>query len=62
MTSPKLSARTIIPFIADIFERRGSESYLGEAVTMSEHMLQSAVLAEGAGADQNLVAARSSTT
>ena len=57
MTSPKLSARTIIPFIGDIFERRGSESYLGEAVTMSEHMLQSAVLAERAGADENLVAA-----
>jgi [1-hydroxy-2-(trimethylamino)ethyl]phosphonate dioxygenase len=57
MTAPNLSARTIVPFIADIFERRGAESYLGEAVTMSEHMLQSAVLAEGAGADENLVAA-----
>jgi predicted HD phosphohydrolase len=55
MTGPNLGARTIVPFIADIFERRGAESYLGEAVTMSEHMLQSAVLAERAGADENLI-------
>jgi phosphonate degradation associated HDIG domain protein len=52
-----LTRQTIVPFIADIFERRGAESYLGEAVTMSEHMLQSAALAEAAGADDNLVAA-----
>lgn len=57
MNAPNLTARTIVPFIADIFERRGAESYLGEAVTMSEHMLQSAALAEAAGADEALVAA-----
>ena len=57
MTAPNLSAHTIVPFIADIFERRGAESYLGEAVTMSEHMLQSAALAEAAGANEDLVAA-----
>jgi [1-hydroxy-2-(trimethylamino)ethyl]phosphonate dioxygenase len=56
MTAP-LSAPTIVPFIADIFARRGAESYLGEAVTMAEHMLQSAALAERAGADETLVAA-----
>lgn len=57
MTAPNISTRTIVPFIADIFDRRGAESYLGEAVTMSEHMLQSAALAEAAGADDSLVAA-----
>lgn len=57
MTPANISARTIVPFIADIFARRGAESYLGEAVTMSEHMLQSAALAEAAGADEALVAA-----
>jgi len=37
-----LSKETIVAFIGDIFERRGAESYLGEQVTMSEHMLQGA--------------------
>lgn len=52
-----LSADTIVSFIGDIFERRGAESYLGEAVTMSEHMLQGAQLAEEAGADEEIIAA-----
>ena len=47
----------IVAFIADIFERRGAESYLGEPVTMSQHMLQGAKLAEDAGAKDELVAA-----
>lgn len=47
----------IVTFIADIFERRGSESYLGEPVTMSQHMLQGAKLAEEAGAPDELIAA-----
>jgi phosphonate degradation associated HDIG domain protein len=57
MTSKDLSPVNIVEFIADIFERRGAESYLGEAVTMSQHMLQGAVLAEKDGASENLVAA-----
>lgn len=48
---------TIVAFIADIFARRGAEEYLGEPVTISEHMLQCAELAEGEGADDTLVAA-----
>ena len=57
MTSPRLDRSNIIAFIAGIFERRGAESYLGEAVTMSQHMLQGAVLAERDGAPEELVAA-----
>jgi phosphonate degradation associated HDIG domain protein len=57
MTSPQLDQSNIVEFIADIFERRGAESYLGEAVSMSEHMLQGAVLAEAEGAPEELVAA-----
>ena len=57
MTEVTLDRKTIIPFIADIFERRGAESYLGEPVTMSQHMLQGAVLAERDGAPDELVAA-----
>jgi len=50
-------ASTIVAFLADIFERRGAESYLGEQVTMSEHMLQGAWLAEQEDAPDELVAA-----
>ena len=28
MTTPTLDAATIVPFLADIFERRGAEEYL----------------------------------
>jgi [1-hydroxy-2-(trimethylamino)ethyl]phosphonate dioxygenase len=52
-----LTRDNIVGFIADIFERRGTESYLGEEVTMSEHMLQGARLAEKEGAEEELVAA-----
>jgi len=55
MTTP-LTPDTIVAFIADIFNRRGSDSYLGEQVTMSEHMLQGAQLAEVAGAPDTMVA------
>lgn len=60
MTAPDpttLSPATIVVFLGDIFARRGAESYLGEEVTMSEHMLQGALLAEEAGADDEMVAA-----
>ena len=53
----KLGRDNIVAFIGDIFERRGADSYLGEQVTMSEHMLQGAQLAEAAGAADELVAA-----
>jgi len=52
-----LTRDNIVAFIGDIFLRRGADSYLGEAVTMSEHMLQGAQLAEEAGADEAIVAA-----
>nr|WIE94261.1 HD domain-containing protein [Mesorhizobium sp. WSM4875] len=57
MKSNELNTGNIVEFIADIFERRGAESYLGEPVTMSEHMLQGAWLAEQDGAPEELVAA-----
>lgn len=57
MRTPHLDHSNIVEFIADIFERRGAEDYLGEAVSMSAHMLQGAVLAEKEGAPEELVAA-----
>ena len=52
-----ISERTIVGFLADIFERRGGEEYLGEPVTMAEHMLQGAHLAEANGERDEIVAA-----
>jgi phosphonate degradation associated HDIG domain protein len=54
---PDLDRQSIVPFLAEIFERRGAETYLGEPVTMAEHMLQGAWLAEKEGASEELVAA-----
>ena len=57
MSGETLDRRTIVPFLAEIFERRGAEEYLGEPVTIAEHMLQGAALAESEGASDELVAA-----
>lgn len=57
MTGEALTTDTVVDLLADIFRRRGADSYLGERVTMSEHMLQAARLAEQAGAPDELVAA-----
>jgi phosphonate degradation associated HDIG domain protein len=43
--------------IADVFARRGHEQYAGEPVTQLEHALQTAHLAEQAGADDELITA-----
>lgn len=57
MATVNLSKDNIVDFIEDIFLRRGAESYLGEACSMSEHMLQGAQLARDEGAEDELVAA-----
>lgn len=55
--SQALTPQTIVAFLADIFERRGGEEYLGEPVTMAQHMLQGATLAERAGMDEAIIVA-----
>ena len=50
-----LSPETIVAFIADIFERHAAVEYLGEPVTIAEHMLQGATLAERAGHDDEII-------
>ena len=60
MTKPRhesLSPETIVAFLSDIFERRGGEEYLGEKVTMAEHMLQGAHLAEQQGEAEIIIVA-----
>ncbi|WP_425044441.1 (R)-1-hydroxy-2-trimethylaminoethylphosphonate oxygenase [Primorskyibacter sp. S87] len=52
-----LSQENIVDFLADIFERRGDEEYLGEPVTMAEHMLQGATIAEQNGLSEEIIVA-----
>ena len=51
-----LTPDNIVAFLGDIFCRHGANSYLGEQVTTSEHMLQGALLAEEANASDVLIA------
>ena len=48
---------TIVDAIADIFERCGGQEYLGEPVTMAEHMLQGATFAECDGQPEHIIVA-----
>jgi phosphonate degradation associated HDIG domain protein len=57
MNGEGLNAGNIVGFIADIFDRRGGEEYLGEAVTMAEHMLQGAHAAEVNGEPEEIIVA-----
>ena len=50
-----LTQHTIVDFIGSIFDRRGGEEYLGEPVTMGEHMLQGATLAERNGQSEDII-------
>ena len=53
----ELTRDNIVAFLGDIFERRGSEEYLGEPVTMAQHMLQAAHFAEQADEPEQVVVA-----
>ena len=53
--SSSLTSENIVAFLADIFDRRGGEEYLGEPVTMAQHMLQGAHFAEKAGEPEVIV-------
>ncbi len=52
-----LTSKNIVDFLGDIFERCGNEEYLGEPVTMAEHMLQSAHFAEEADEPEAVIVA-----
>ena len=51
------TAEQVIATIVDIFASHGDEEYLGEPVTMSEHMLQAAHFAAEAGAGEDAIIA-----
>lgn len=50
-----LHRANIVAFLGDIFDRRGDEEYLGEPVTMTEHMLQGATIAEQNGQPEEII-------
>jgi phosphonate degradation associated HDIG domain protein len=52
-----LTKDTIVAFLGDIFDRCGDEEYLGEPVTMAQHMLQGATMAEQQGLGDEVVVA-----
>ena len=54
---PDLTRDTIVNFLGDIFARRGGEEYLGEPVTMAQHMLQGATFAEQKGLSEEIIVA-----
>jgi phosphonate degradation associated HDIG domain protein len=51
------NAEEVITTIVDIFTNQGDEEYLGEPVTILEHMLQAAHFAAEAGADEITIVA-----
>jgi len=59
MTLPTAPPQTddIVAFILDLFAQQGATEYMGEAVTMSQHMEQTAACAVADGAAAELVIA-----
>lgn len=53
----KPTRENISDFIRWLFDKRGAEVYLGEEVTMAQHMLQAAHFAGTSGADETLIVA-----
>lgn len=57
MTAGKEKSAEIIDFIFDLFASRGAEEYMGEAVSMAQHMEQTAACALADNAPDSLVIA-----
>lgn len=57
MTAKNEQAKSIIDFILQLFASRGAEEYMGEAVSMAQHMEQSAACAVADAAPDSLVIA-----
>jgi len=53
----ELTKGNIVDFILDLFAHRGAEEYMGESVSMSQHMEQTAACAFADGASSELVVA-----
>ncbi len=55
MPIKNVSTENFIDFIFELFAQRGTEEYMGESVTMSQHMEQTAACAVADGACDSLV-------
>ena len=52
-----LDKKEVVPFIMDLFARRGAEEYMGEPVSMAQHMEQTAACAVAGNASNELIVA-----
>lgn len=52
-----ITSDTIVDYLSHIFEHSGAQEYLGEPVTMAQHMLQAASLAQHQGCSDEVIAA-----
>ena len=57
MSPDDVSADTVIDFILELFAEQGAREYMGEPVSMAQHMEQSAACARADGAPDSLVIA-----
>ena len=57
MNTQNIDSNNIIDLILGLFAQRGAQEYMGEAVSMSQHMEQSAACAVANGAPDSLVIA-----
>jgi len=52
-----ITSDTVVDYLSHIFEHSGAQEYLGEPVTMAQHMLQAASLAQHQGCSDEVIAA-----
>ncbi|MTI09959.1 HD domain-containing protein [Curvivirga aplysinae] len=52
-----VTKENVVDFLIDMFNSRGQDEYLGEAITQSEHMLQCAVVADQFEAKESVILA-----
>lgn len=57
MSNQSIKPSEIVDFILDLFARHGAEEYMGEPVSMAQHMEQSAACAKADDAEEALVIA-----
>ena len=57
LPAPTAHPETIVQALIRLFRERGDAAYVGEPVSQTEHAVQTAMLAERAGADSSLIAA-----
>ena len=57
ISNNSLTPNTIVAHLSDIFGHSGAQQYLGEPVTMAQHMLQAASLADQKGHSKTVIAA-----